>query len=46
MGERGVRSSSELNKFEQVSSDGHKMSVVGGRGRSPGLMLEEVGLQV
>ena len=35
-----------MSKFEQLSSDGHEMSVARGWGRSPGLMLGGVGLQV
>ena len=31
-------SGSQINKFEQVSSDLHQMSLAGGRGRSPGMM--------
>ena len=35
----GVRAGPQVNKFEQVSSDQHQISLIGGGGsRSPGLM--------
>ena len=37
------RVGSQVNKFQQVSTDDHMMSVTRGRGSCPGLMSERVG---
>ena len=38
-----LRRGPQVNKFEQVSSCGHQMSVADGMGPGPGLMSEEAG---